>query len=62
MVQQIHPDYKIKRLALHWIDHDNNEKFIECEYLKTEVERLLSHYKKQLKIKEELDKDKPFVK
>ena len=31
----------------------------ELEYLKDDVERMLKHYKKQIKIKEELNKDNP---
>lgn len=57
MVQQIHPEYEIKRLCLHWIDHDDNEKFIDVPYLKDDVERLIKHYKRQRKIRDELDKD-----
>lgn len=57
MVQQIHPEYEVKRLCIHWIDHDNNEKFIDVPYLKDDVERLIKHYKKQKKIRAELDKD-----
>ena len=61
MVQKIHPDYEVKRLAIHWIDHDDNESFIECKYLKDDVEKVIAHYKKMKKIQEELDKDKPFI-
>ncbi len=57
MVQQIHPEYEVKRLCIHWIDHDDNEKFIDVPYLKDDVERLIKHYKKQKKIRAELDKD-----
>lgn len=61
MVQKIHPDYEVERLTIHWIDHDDNESFIECKYLKDDVEKVIAHYKKMKKIQEELDKDKPFI-
>ena len=61
MVKKIHPDYEVERLAIHWIDHDDNESFIECKYLKDDVEKVIAHYKKMKKIQEELDKDKPFI-
>ena len=57
MVQKIHPDYEVERLAIHWIDHDDNESFIECRYLKDDVEKVIAHYKKMKKIQEELDKE-----
>ena len=60
MVQKIHPDYEVERLAIHWIDHNDNESFIECKYLKDD-EKVIAHYKKMKKIQEELDKDKPFI-
>ena len=56
MVQQIHPNYKVKRLTLHWIDHNDKETFIDVPYLKTEVERMIAHYKKHAKVRKELDK------
>ena len=61
MVQKIHPDYEVERLDKHKIDHDDNESFIECKYLKDDVEKVIAHYKKMKKIQEELDKDKPFI-
>ena len=61
MVQQIHPEYEVEKLTIHWIDHDNNEKFIDVPYLKDDVEHMIAHYKKQKKIQAELDRDKPFI-
>ena len=40
------------------IDHDNVQTEIECEYLKEDVEKMLKHFKKQLKIQTELDQIK----
>ena len=59
MIQQHNPNIKVKRLALHWIDHSGNESFIDVPYLKDEVERMLNHYIKHQKIQAELDEDKP---
>lgn len=58
LIQQIYPEYNIKGLKLIHIDHDNNQTEIECEYLKEDVERMLKHFKKQLKIQNELDQIK----
>lgn len=61
MLQQINPDYNIKHLKIVHIDHDNQQHEYECEYLKADVERMLKHYKKQLKIKQALDELKPVI-
>ena len=59
LLQQINPQYNVKKLLLYHIDHDGNETIIPCEYLKDDVERMFKHYKKQLKIHEELERIKP---
>ena len=59
MLQQINPEYNIKKLMLYHIDHDGNETLINCEYLKEDVERMLKHYKKQSRIHDELQRIKP---
>jgi hypothetical protein len=46
-------------LTLNHIDHEGKQTLYELEYLKEDVERMLRHYKKQIKIKEELNKDMP---
>ena len=61
LLQRINPKFKIKKLIIHHIDHDNNETEYECPYLKDEVERLLLHYRKENKKKVLLEKDKPIV-
>ena len=43
------------------IDHNNHISEHECDYLKSDVERMLKHYKRDVKIKSELDLDKPIV-
>lgn len=49
MIQQIDPRFNIKGLTLIHIDHNNNTTFLECEYLKSDIENMLEHYKKQVK-------------
>jgi len=58
LLQQINPEFEIKTLKLIHIDHNNKETIYELEYLKKDVEKMLNHYKKQLKIEMELNKDK----
>ena len=59
LLQKINPKFKIKKLIIHHIDHDDNETEYECPYLKDEVERMLLHYRKENKKKIMLEKDKP---
>lgn len=59
LIQQINPNFVIKGLILNHIDHNDKQTIYELEYLKDDVERMLKHYKKQIKIKEELNKDNP---
>ena len=61
MLQQINPKYNIKGLKIVHIDHNNKQHEYDCEYLKNDVERMLKHYKKQIKIKQELNKLKPVI-
>ena len=61
MIQQLNPRYNIKRLTIHWIDHDGKESFIDVPYMKQEVEKMLADYKKKLKIQRALDRDKPYI-
>jgi len=58
LLKQIDPEYVVKQLKLIHIDHNNKRTDYEVEYLEKDVERMLSHYKKQLKIEMELKKDK----
>jgi hypothetical protein len=48
MLQKINPDFVIKDLILNHYDHDGNNTLYHCDYLKTEVERMLAFYKKEL--------------
>ena len=59
LLQQINPDFVIKKLTLIHVDHSGDTIEYECPYLKEDVIRMLKHYKKTYKIKLELDRDKP---
>ena len=61
MLQQINPEFNIKRLFLIHIDHNDKITEIECQYLKHDVERMLDHYKKTLCQKSAIDRDKPII-
>lgn len=59
LLKQINPKFKIKSLRIVHTDHNNKVTEYKCEYLKDDVERMLKHYKRSIKIKTELDRDKP---
>ncbi len=48
MLQKINPNFVIKDLILNHYDHEGNNTLYHCDYLKTEVERMLAFYKKDL--------------
>lgn len=52
MIQKINPLFNIKGLTLIHLDHNGGTTFHECEYLKSDVERMLSFYKKQTEYEE----------
>jgi hypothetical protein len=51
MLQQINPDFKIKRLCLVHIDRNNKETEIDVDYRKEDIVKMLKAYKKKLNIK-----------
>lgn len=59
LLQQIKPELNIKKLTLIYINHDNEVSEHEVQYLKTDVIRMLKHYKNLLKQTMILDRDKP---
>lgn len=61
LLQNINPKFKIKKLVIIHFDHDGNETEYQCEYLKEDVARMLLHYRRDKKIKAELDLDKPIL-
>ena len=60
MIQQINPNFKVKMLMLIHYDHDGNCTNYECQYLKNDVEKMLSFYKKQLITAEFNENNKSF--
>lgn len=58
LLQQQYPNIKCGGLFIWHIDHDGNETKYDCPYLKDEVEKMLKHYKKRVKIQSELDLNK----
>lgn len=48
MLQKINPDFIIKDLILNHYDHNGKNTLYHCDYLREEVERMLSYYKKQV--------------
>lgn len=61
MLQQINPAFNIKGLKIVHIDHENQQHEYDCEYLKEDVERMLKHYKREIKKQMELEKLKPVI-
>lgn len=59
MVQQLNPDYIIKDLILIHFDHEDNQTIYNLEYLKNDVEKMLRHFKREIRKQKELDKLKP---
>ena len=58
MLQKLNPNFIIKDLIICHFDHKGNETIYHCDYLKDEVERMLSHYKKELVLQERRSKRK----
>lgn len=48
MLQKINPNFVIKDLIINHYDHNNNNVLYHCDYLKTEVERMLWYYKQSV--------------
>lgn len=59
MLQKLNPDFIIKDLILYHFDHNGNETLYHCDYLKSDVENMLYHYKKQVIREEQRNKVKP---
>lgn len=58
MLQKLNPNFIIKDLIICHFDHKGNETIYHCDYLKKDVERMLSHYKKELILEERRSKRK----
>ena len=58
MMQKLNPDFIIDDLVLVHFDHNDNMTVYHLPYLKTEVEKMLAFYKKELKLEESAKKRK----
>ena len=61
ILQKRNPNFNIKELKLVHIARDGKQTVYDLEYRKDDVERMLKHYAKELKTKELLDRDKPYI-
>lgn len=58
MLQKINPNFIIKDLILVHFDHNDKQTVYHCEYLKSEVEKMLYFYKKQIILEKQKEKRK----
>ena len=61
MIQKLNPSLNIRSLTIVHIQRDGSIKEYPVEYKKDEIERVIKHYAKQQKIKEDLLRNKPFI-
>ena len=61
MLQQLNPEFNIKELKIVHIARDGKQTIYDLDYRKSDIERMLKHYAKELKTKELLDRDKPYI-
>lgn len=61
LLQKINPKFNIVKLMIVHFDHQGNEVEYECKYMKEEVARMLLHFRKEQKIKTQLELDKPII-
>lgn len=59
LIEQNKPGCNIKKIQLVHLLDDGSEEVMECKYLRDDVIRMLKHYKRTQKIKNDLDKNKP---
>ena len=59
MIQKLNPEFEIEDLVLVHFDHSDNMTVYHLPYLKTEVIKMLNHFKKESSIKASRDKRKP---
>ena len=62
IIQQLNPNFNIKDLKLVHIARDGKQTIYDLQYRKDDVERMLKHYAKDLKTKELLSLDEPYIK
>jgi 5-hydroxyisourate hydrolase-like protein (transthyretin family) len=59
MIQKLNPEFEIEDLVLVHFDHNDNMTVYHLPYLKTEVIKMLNHFKKESSLKASRDKRKP---
>ena len=61
MIQKLNPEFEIEDLVLVHFDHSDNMTVYHLPYLKSEVVRMLNHFKKEMTLKANREKRKPIV-
>ena len=61
MVQQLNSEFEIEDLVLVHFDHSDNMTVYHLPYLKTEVIKMLSHFKKESALQASREKRKPII-
>ena len=59
MIQKLNPEFEIEDLVLVHFDHNDNMTVYHLPYLKTEVIKMLNHFKKESSLNASRDKRKP---
>ena len=59
MIQKLNPEFEIEDLVLVHFDHSDNMTVYHLPYLKTEVVKMLNHFKKESSLKASREKRKP---
>ena len=59
MIQKLNPEFEIEDLVLVHFDHSDNMTVYHLPYLKTEVIKMLNHFKKESSLKASREKRKP---
>ena len=59
MIQKLNPEFTIEDLIMIHFDHSDNMTVYHLPYLKTEVIKMLNHYKKESSLKANREKRKP---
>ena len=61
MIQKLNPEFEIEDLVLVHFDHSDNMTVYHLPYLKEEVIKMLSHFKKETSLKASREKRKPII-
>ena len=61
MIQKLNPEFEIEDLVLVHFDHSDNMTVYHLPYLKEEVIKMLTHFKKETSLKASREKRKPII-